>query len=529
MRDLGNAGEAKIQEWCSLAGITVNKAGIDRHGWDLFFEMSNQFDLTTAAGLHEPDYECKVQVKSTDGGVKSLPIELSNLRAMATTSLPSFYLLLDYGGGDSPKSAHLLHIDDGLCEKILGRIRSETAKSKSVKLNKKKMSLGFETAVSISPLNGAGLKAAIVSSIGASQSSYVKRKQQHLASVGFGSDAYSVKFQIDNNDMQQFVAMALGDKARVPVKEFKTFLTRFGIKEELPIPVSDTAMVSITDAGPTEYGRIVFKNKISGTKSEWEATVLRGALGVWIPEQYRTLRLRAGKFSMDIGNNLKSFKFSVDEDESSPCGISELRKFYQLMSMFESPSDIAMSIFIQGHELKARLGGEGLRGGFDQALLALKAAQRVQEEFDNYDEILISPSELSSKQYIIRNYLNFISERDGKVSARLTFKVVDQEIESAECLIPLILVMGNKCFASLCVLSGDLAQQSEGSYVLDVTRQRQTYKTYCDTDLDSLKHMAAELQEQADRYEGTVTVVDLTSRYTEPLIESFDNSELFAG
>ncbi|WPM26845.1 hypothetical protein OGV25_00400 [Pseudomonas sp. P1B16] len=145
-RYIGTGGERIIAAWCELSGITANRSDPDRHGWDLHFEMPQLANIRSAAGLHESNIECKVQVKTTDTKKKSEPITLSSLRAMATSTLPTFYILIELAGGQQVVAAHLLHIDNTHCAKILERIRRETAKPRKEGLHEKTMTLNFKKA-----------------------------------------------------------------------------------------------------------------------------------------------------------------------------------------------------------------------------------------------------------------------------------------------------------------------------------------------------------------------------------------------
>lgn len=528
MRDLGNAGEAKVKEWCSLAGITANKAEIDRHGWDLFFEIGNRFDVTAALGLHESDYECKVQVKATDRGVVSLPIELSNLRSMATTTLPSFYLLIDYAGGDSPDSAYLLHVDNDHCEKILKRIRSESAKNKKVKLNSKTMVLSFKEAHRIEPLSGAGLKAAIVDFIGRSQSLYVANKQKFLASVGYDTGAISMKFSIQQQDLQRFVEMSLGDSSRIEVKDLKAFSTRFGIPELLPDLQSDTALVSVSPATPDENGRVVFRNRRTGSRSEFEVAVYRAALGDWVPDEYKMVRFRANRFTIDIGFSLENFKISFHKGEDVPADIKELLKFSKLLLMLTAPGDVDMCITFNGKDLKGRLGGEGFKGHFEYAIKVYESALRTQHYFDCYDDLSVTPKEVISKSKKILDFINFLTIDDALVQAKVSFKLESYhaQITSAECIVPFSLTLGGMCFISLCVLGGELSQL-DGEYCLDVKWRKPIYNTYCLASMLNESGIIAELEKRASEYETSATVIDLSEKYLQPLIKRSENSLLF--
>lgn len=194
-RYIGTAGELIVEQWCALSGITANRSEPDRHGWDLHFEMPHLANIALASGLHESNIECKVQVKTTDTKKKTVPVELSNLRSMATSTLPTFYILIELAGGQQVQSAHLLHVDDELCSRILERIRRETAKPGKPNLHKKTMSLDFKNGAKIQPLNGEGLKSHILKFIGPSQADYVIKNRLTSSRAGLSRRAIRLVFK----------------------------------------------------------------------------------------------------------------------------------------------------------------------------------------------------------------------------------------------------------------------------------------------------------------------------------------------
>lgn len=502
MRNKGNAGEAFVQAWCSLGGITANKAVIDMFGWDLFFEMSSGYDLSTAAGLHKSAYECKVQVKTTDGGPKSISIELSNLHAMATTTLPAFYLLVDMGHGHAPKAAYLIHIDDSHRERILERIRKETTKNKDVKLNEKKMSLKFSSAPLIEPLNGDGLKAAIVACIGGSQAEYVNNKQQHISSVGYGPGATSFTFKVDAEDMKRFVGMVIGDHSTIAVKDFKAFQTRFGIRDELPDEQRETAQISIMDEGPKELGKMVFKSLSRGSSIEWVVDVSRGALADWVPDQYRLMRMRAERITIDIRPDGKAITFWIHKKDKDQSTLKEILKFYQLLAMMQHPGGVELTLEAAGRKLTARISIEGMGGDFATALKIVKDVQKVQGEYGYYDDITISPNELFTRSAIIQEYLHLIEGDEKQINPAAN----GYEAGATEVLVPDFFKLGDVLLVSIIVFLG----KANG------VDRRQIFRSYCMDEPESRKVMVAEVQKRANSYQGPVPIINLTDKVLEP-------------
>jgi hypothetical protein len=126
--DIGDVGEDVFQKWCSSVGLNAHKAHRDRYGWDYFVEMAVSRTTGNAHDLHKGNGAFKVQVKSTRSRSVSVQVELSNLLALATDPLPTFYLLLqfDSGSGSEPQAAYLVCLDNRWVTKILRRAREVT-------------------------------------------------------------------------------------------------------------------------------------------------------------------------------------------------------------------------------------------------------------------------------------------------------------------------------------------------------------------------------------------------------------------
>lgn len=91
MRDVGDMGESDFQKYCSDGGLVANKAIKDKHGWDFIVGFPNHHDASTF-NIHKSPYECKVQVKSSDGTERKNQITLQNLHRLCTYPLPPHLL-----------------------------------------------------------------------------------------------------------------------------------------------------------------------------------------------------------------------------------------------------------------------------------------------------------------------------------------------------------------------------------------------------------------------------------------------------
>lgn len=516
-RDIGRAGEAVIEGWCALSGITANKSHTDRHGWDLLFEMGPLSNISSAHGLHESNIECKVQVKTTDTQKKTVSVELSNLRAMATTTLPSFYILLELAGGHTPKSVHLLHIDDGHCEKILKRVRAETTKPEKPNLHKKTMSIDFTKGVELNPLNGDSLREAILKFVTPSQSSYVVHKQQFLQSAGFDKNSYEVSFTIDTTNTERFVDMLLGSNAAVQAHAIQASVKRFGVKEPLPDIKSASAVIRVSDILPDGRATIQFRNRNSGGKAEFELDVFRGGLATCVPAKYRTVRLRAERFTIDISVQHNTMTLQFHDLEKVPCDLAELLRDYKFLKLISDPSAVDIAICIDTKRLYGSMNGEGFIDNFDQSVKILEAATLIKNHFEHFGPLLVIPRTFANIGKTIINYANFINDHTSKLEIKFEANLSNPETMT-DVIIAMPAILGEVLFVEIWVLTGS-ASHREGNCALRPTSKRSIYKTYFNKTALGTGEVEQEIQRAVESYQSDFFILDSTALYIAPLIE----------
>lgn len=521
-RYIGSGGERIIQYWCELSGITANRSDPDRHGWDLHFEMPQLASITNASGLHEANIECKVQVKTTDTKKKSEPISLSSLRAMATSTLPTFYILVELAGGHQIMAAHLLHVDESHCSKILERIRREIAKSGEVNLNKKTMTLDFRKGVKIHPLNGEGLKAEILRCIGTSQSDYVTKKQTFIKHCGFDPDSFQINFRVDNAHTEKFVKMLLGEVDSLEVKAVEGTVTRFGISEPLVGVQSDTAIFSLSHIIPDGFAKIIFRNRKTGAALDLDFDIYRGGAIACVPERFRMVRLKSEHFTIDLYMHDNSMSISFHAREDIEQDIAELLKNYKLIKMLAFPSDVDFSIVIEGKSLSGTFSGAGFVGEFNRHLEILESACHIKNFYEYHSSLEARPKWLARNGHLLVDGAKFLKDFSTLDKVRLDFTLADGagDLASAECVVALPILVGNVCFVGLFVYGGRLVSKGDASYELNPTKVELIYKTYFTIEYLASGEAIRDLEEAVKRYESTETVVPFINTYMEPLVTS---------
>ena len=259
MRDLGKLGEYAFASMCAHVGLIANGSMIDKTGWDFYVEFPISQDIS-ANELHKSAVNCKVQVKATDKREGKWQITLSNLRQMATSQMPSFYIFLEFDCKNEPQRAYVVHIDDKYVFKILKRIREVEQKDSSVELNNKKMTIHYNEKNELSSLDGMNLQATLLQYIGKNYSEYIESKNNYLKKCGFEDGCGKMKFSIDseNDGLHQLIDLSLGLKDEVDVKNLVSIDERFGIPSKNPNFELDKAKLKIELQTPKK-GKISFR------------------------------------------------------------------------------------------------------------------------------------------------------------------------------------------------------------------------------------------------------------------------------
>jgi hypothetical protein len=465
MRDVGTTGENFFSAWCSSVGITANKSVSDDHGWDLFIEMDSGHDISDPRFMHEPLIECKIQIKSTDLDKKSVPVTLSNLRKLATTPLPSFYVFLQFNGGDTPTHAYIQHVDDSLTSKILTRIRQLTSQNKAEKLNKKSMSLSFSAQMEIVPLTAKNIKAIISRSIGDSYLTYIEHKKNYLKTVGFEAGGHSLKFVIEGEEnLEKLISMTLGNGGSVPIKQMCSMITRFGYSENLPEFSSDSAVIQVLKVQPESNGTVEFRFPESGKAISFKVGAYKAAMMNWIPESLRKLRLDSELIEINIKGTDSSIGVTLKLDNKNALDLNEAIKIYKLASELMKPQKIKLNIAIGEDSINLGLTHTQNANDTTQSLVVLEAVNKIKNTFEYLDPIQIRLPDIFNSQASIF-YMECILDNNYPELA-LTFELKDGPgtRDDANYLIVHELIIGDLTFLIVYSLIGSVEQKNETSY-----------------------------------------------------------------
>lgn len=252
-RNLGDAGEDKFVSWCSDVGITVSKAGKDRHGWDFLLELPVNRATGSAFDLHKSNMICKVQVKATEGKKLSKSVELSNLHSLATDPLPVFYLFLHFNSSADPVAAYLLHLDENHIRRILKLAREHISSGDGERLHKKTLTLSYDESHRLPEASGHGLLEHVSEKYYPRWGSLLSIKQETLNTAGFEDGAGTIQFTIDGaGQRENLILSSLGYTNKIAVSKFSFWNKRFGIKDPKPLISMSDAVMTMTPAGSIE-------------------------------------------------------------------------------------------------------------------------------------------------------------------------------------------------------------------------------------------------------------------------------------
>lgn len=507
MRDLGAAGESYFSAWCAASGMTANKSVSDMNGWDMFVEVDSSGNSSDPMLIHEGLMEMKVQVKSTDKSNKFVNVELSNLRKMVTTALPSFYVLLEFDGGEAPVQAYLCHVDKALMRKVLRRIAELLHIDRGVKLNKKVMRLNFLE--NVFPLTASQLKASMLSHIGGSHIEYMDDKRKFLASTGFEDGAHKIHFTVKGNQqLEKLIDLSLGKSGVVEISDMQAHSIRFGFSQENPLIRSDTAILSMPSVMPSAEGTLTFKNKTTGQTIVFSSRLYQSALNIWVPDDFKKVRFDAGLFELQLSKYGQICTVTAAVESAERSDVEQLLKLYKLVDMLWRPENVKLTFkfnsLVSSVDMKV---GDGF-ADCSTTIEALKKVVKIKRYFELDVELAITLSEVDSKYRQIYQVNSLIDNDLEVVFLDFTLDVGPVDGASVECFYVLFFQLGQYIFVELILFTGVVAKD-ECKYNLKPFGKESLYKTVFQSDEVDKETLRCELLEVMDAHKGSKPTIDL--------------------
>ncbi len=515
MRDMGKAGERFFGAWCAAAGMTANGSETDQNGWDVFVEIDQTPEVYDPLSLHEGLIETKIQVKSTDGVKRTVDVELSNLKKMATSALASFYVLLEFQSGESPTRAYLLHVDHALSEKILRRVSDLKSKDQAVKLNKKYMRLHFID--EIHPLSASNLKKMILSHIGHSNSIYVENKIKHLSSVGFEDGKYQFQFSISGDEqLKKLIDISLGKNEIVEVENIFSSTLRFGTLSNKPMLLSDTALLSMPDVTPSDNGSIVFRDTSTGRSLNFPTALFRSPFNSWIPEEFRKVRMVANSFELNIGLYRKSFKITINTHLLDEFSIEDALKMLKLAQMLSTPKNIRIIFNFKKLTWEVKIKSGESFPDCSAEIEVLEKALRIKSYYELDTPLTMTNYELGKIHKQVQALDLLISNRLD--ITRLTF-YSDKHIKlgtNVDCYHVCYFQMGGYAFIELAIFSGEIFTIDE-QYAIIPNEKNSLYKTAFKIELLDVGLITDEITRSIESHDSSRPTVNLAPEFLQKL------------
>lgn len=239
---LGTAGENQLRIWAAEVGAVVNKAHVDRTGWDFLVEWES-LTPPTPRDRRPGHYQALIQVKATGSTRGRRSVSLENWLRLCTTSLPVFFLIIEFDGLE-PRRAFLRHVWEAEIKTTLRRVRETESSGEDLTGKTKSLTWGDSHSIKRS---GESLFRELSDHVGESLSEYAQRKAKLLQEVGYeeGFQQALVSIQVPDGHSESDVDSLMADLHLGVISELETtgveiWDVRFGIPATVPEATFDT-------------------------------------------------------------------------------------------------------------------------------------------------------------------------------------------------------------------------------------------------------------------------------------------------
>ncbi|WP_095113015.1 hypothetical protein [Pseudomonas sp. Irchel 3H7] len=507
MGDIGAGGEHFFMGFCSVDGVTANKSNADKHGWDVFVEVEQEASTLTLMTLHEPIIAGKVQVKSTRTTSLKVDVTLSNLRKMATSPLPSFYVLMDFSQGPHPHRAFIRHVDEPLIREILERVNTHIIAGKAERLHKLTLRVDFGLGREIRLSEPSTFKSEILRAVGASPAQYTDKKSMFLKNVGFEEGRHAMHFQLEGMEsLAALVNASLGMGGSVELQSMQFSTKRFGHEAPCSRSESTTGVMELTPVAPAAKGTLTFRDLSTGVSALVEASAYFSPMHEWLPKSLKKIRFDCGTFDWFF-NEDSSAQFTGTLDPDSPINLDELANFLQIVCLLRTPKSLSIDMDFYGSQSSMVVkNGAGLPD-YSQALETADLLLGVKSFFSDREHLTISATELIRSDRNIRAMSAFLNR---KTRARISFRCaeVHDPIEAA-CLVPLALSVGGKCYLAILAVFGEMSRSEQGRYIVAASDFDVLYKTVLRESELNTEKILLRLEQITANYEHSLPIVNL--------------------
>lgn len=462
--------------FCSVDGVTANKSNADKHGWDVFVEVEQGNGELTLMTLHEPIIAGKVQVKSTRTTSLKVDVALSNLRKMATSPLPSFYVLMDFSQGPYPQRAFIRHVDEPLIREILERVNTHIIAGKAERLHKLTLRVDFGLGREIWLSEPSTFKSEILRAIGSSPAEYTDKKSMFLKNVGFEDGRHAMHFQLEGmENLTVLVNATLGMGGSVELQNMQFSTKRFDHEDPRSRSELSAGVMELTPAAPAAKGTLTFRDLSTGASASVGASAFFSPKHEWLPKSLKKIRFDCRTFDWFMNEDGSSAQFTATLDPDLPVDLDELANFLQIVCLLRTPKSLSIDMDFCGFQTSIVVkNGIGLPD-YSRALETADILLKMKSYFADRENLTTSATELLRNDQEIRAISAFLN---SEARANISFRFVEaHEPFDAAWLVPLALRVGEKCYLAVVAIFGDMSRSEQGRYTVTTTDFDVLYKT----------------------------------------------------
>lgn len=327
--DLGGMGESYFRLLAKDAQLVVNCSSDDQAGWDFEVEDSSPLAINYS-NQSRPVY--RIQVKATMGDGKSVPMTFSSLLSLIQYGGPAFVVLIKFGTNLMPESLRIVHIEQGQAIKILTSLRTREVSNKSLKLNKAKYSLRFDSQAPTPIQSGSTLRHYLEGALGGPYLHYVEKKAKWLGKIESESNLLHANIRFEGEaDIQAMADCLLGYETPFNITS-AIYKAPLGIPDEEPTHpeiFSSTTVWPNVDKLPRGFVRL--RSSAYGSVYEFKATFYSTPSS--FPQKFSAVRVKTAIFDIiyRFGSQSQELRIADLFAEEFCASITELRGFVRYL------------------------------------------------------------------------------------------------------------------------------------------------------------------------------------------------------
>lgn len=253
---IGRRGEKQFSLLCSEAGVTCNSSSEDDFGWDMAIEFPPRPQPAIALDMQRGPIAALVQVKATEGTTRTVSISLANALRYASSSSPTFLLLVVLGR-ECPRY-FVKHVWAPLIGSWL-RVAREADAAGRTDTNRQKVSVTFDALDEQSE----DVLRWIEREIDRVPRPYTTTKARIFETVGFGASRGTANVTFALGSQHDFLDLLLGLKPHIDARRFIYRSERFGISAGQPEVDLRDVRVFLTPEGRRALLRATFPSGIA--------------------------------------------------------------------------------------------------------------------------------------------------------------------------------------------------------------------------------------------------------------------------